>query len=154
MLRYHEWVFAPCDSDIRHKVTDIRLYSDDSEKIEIELKPVRMYPPENGTLSWEDWNYYDSICIYQTDYKKLLLPAICALFPATDPDPNGWGVQEAFDLTSMNFFGKDDWQKLIDSLTQCMEASGENERKFYHAVTQFLTGFMAQSEWFCIEGNL
>lgn len=121
MVRYNEWKFDSNNPDVEHKVTDIRLYSDDKEKISIEFKPVSVYAKENGNMSWEDWNCYDSICIYKTDYERLLLSAIEELFPVTDPDPNGWGVQEYFDLTSMNFFGKDDWQRLIDNVTVFMK---------------------------------
>ena len=113
-----------------------------------------MYPPENGKMHWEDWNYYDSIYIYKSDYEKLLLPAILPLFPVEDPDPNGFGTQEYFDLTSFNFFGKKDWQRLIANLTECMEKADEAENEFYRYVISFLTDFMAVSDWFCIEGNL
>ena len=154
MLKYNEWIFSSCDSNIEHTVTDIRLYSDDKEKIEIELKPVSVYPTDNYTMSWEDWNCYDSIRIYKTDYEILLLPAIKALFPVIDPDPNGWGVQESFDLTSMNFFGKVDWQRLINNLTVCMEVAEETKKEFYYVVIQYLEDFMTISDWFCIEGNL
>ncbi|MDE7363571.1 MAG: hypothetical protein K2N27_01585 [Ruminococcus sp.] len=154
MLRYNEWTLSSCDSNIDHKVTDIRLYSDDNELVKIELKPVYMYPPENGTMLWEDWNHYDSICIYKTDYEKLLLPAISSLFPVTDPDPNGFGIQESFDLTSFNFFGKEDWQRLIVKLTECMKMVDETEISFYRSVLGFLKDFMVISDWFCIEGNL
>ncbi|SHM38806.1 hypothetical protein [Ruminococcus flavefaciens] len=154
MLRFKEWTFSSNDSDIKHKVTDIRLYSDDNEKIEIEFKPVRIYSQTDSTMQWEDWNFYDSIYIYKTDYEKLILSSIRPLFPVTDPDPNGFGVQECFDLTSINFFGKDDWKKLIDNLAECIETSAEEEKEFYNAVIKYLTYFMEQSDWFCIEGNL
>lgn len=152
MLRFNEWTFSSCDSDVEHKVIDILLYSDDKEKIKIEFKPV--YFPGNDAMSWEDWNCYDSICIYKTDYEKLLLTAIRSLFPVMDPDPNGWGVQEYFDLTSLNFFGKDDWQRLIDNLTECIETAEESEKEFYNVVLKYLKDFMAISDCFCIEGNL
>ena len=152
MLRFNEWTFSSPDSDVRHKITDIRLYSDDREKIEIELKPVRL--PESGRMAWEDWNCFDSICVYKTDYERLLLSAIEALFPVTDPDPDGWGVQEYFDLTSMNFFGKADWLRLTDSLTACAEKATGEEKEFYRAVLGYLKEFMTVSEWFCIEDNL
>ncbi len=154
MLKYRKWTFSSCDSNVNHEVTDIRFYSDENEKINIELKPVFIYPSGNGTMSWEDWNYYDSICIYKTDYEKLLLPAISSLFPVTDPDPNGFGIQKFFDLTSINFFGKDDWQRLIDKLTECMKMVNKTETEFYHVVLGFLNDFMTISDWFCIEGNL
>ena len=71
MLRYHEWIFHSDDLNTEHKVTDILLYADETELVRIELKPVFMYPLENGTMSWADWNHYDSICIFKTDYEKL-----------------------------------------------------------------------------------
>ncbi|MGX8774161.1 MAG: hypothetical protein ACSW8G_03795 [Bacillota bacterium] len=153
-MNYSEWMFSSCDSDVKHKVSDIRLYSDDKEKIEIELKPVYINPLGNGVLSWEDWNHYDSIRIYKTDYEKLILPAISSLFPVKDPDPHGFGVQESFDLTSVNFFGKDDWQRLIDNLIECMKKADKTEYEFYYAVLGFLNDCMSISDWFCIEGNL
>ncbi|MBO4473987.1 MAG: hypothetical protein IK020_03015 [Clostridiales bacterium] len=153
MLRYKERRYSFSESDIDHKVTDIRLYSDDSERILLEFKPVRM-PSKKGDLYWEDWNHYDSICIYKTDYDRLLLPAITSLFPVTDPDPKGFGIQESLDLTTINFFGKEDWQKLIDNLTGCMEKADETEAEFYRSVIGFLNDFMTVSDWYCIEGNL
>lgn len=154
MLRLNEWTFSSDDSDYTHKVTDIRLCSGDDELIRLEFKPVYMYPLENGTMAWEDWNHYDSICVYKTDYEKLLVPSIESLFPVTDPDPNGFGLQEYFDLTSMNFFGKDDFEKLIRNLTECMDKSVGPEKSFYRSVIDYLKDFMTISDWFCIEGNL
>ena len=61
-MRLREWTFTIDDSEVEHKVTDILLYSDDDEKIELEFKPVFM--PENGEMSWEDWNCFDSIRVY------------------------------------------------------------------------------------------
>lgn len=154
LLRSKEWTFSSDDSNITHKVTDIRLYSDDHELINLEFKPVYMYPPENGTMAWEDWNHYDSICVYKTDYEKFLVPSISSLFPVADPDPNGFGIQEYFDLTSMNFFGKEDFRRLILDLTECMEKADEPDKSFYRSVIGFLEDFMTVSDWFCIEGNL
>lgn len=73
MLKYRKWTFSSCDSNVNHEVTDIRFYSDENEKINIELKPVCRYPSGNGTMSWEDWNYYDSICIYKTDWEIIII---------------------------------------------------------------------------------
>ena len=154
IMKYNEWTFSSCDSDVKHKVADIRLYSDDMEKIEIELKPVYTDPSGNGVMTWEDWNHYDIIRIYKTDYERLMLSAINSLFPVKDPDPNGFGIQESFDLTSVNFFGKDDWQRLIANLTDCMKKADKDEYEFYHVVLEFLNDSLTVSEWFCIEGNL
>ena len=49
-MKYNEWTFSSCDSDVKHKVADIRLYSDDMEKIEIELKPVYTDSSGNGKI--------------------------------------------------------------------------------------------------------
>ena len=118
-MRLREWTFTIDDSEVEHKVTDILLYSDDDEKIELEFKPVFM--PENGEMSWEDWNCFDSIRVYKTDYEKLLLSSIQSVFPVVDPDPNGWGLQEELDLTSPNFLGKEDWNKTIDLLINAVK---------------------------------
>ena len=83
-----------------------------------------------------------------------MLSAINSLFPVKDPDPNGFGIQESFDLTSVNFFGKDDWQRLIADLTDCMKKADKDEYEFYHVVLEFLNDSLTVSEWFCIEGNL
>ena len=154
MLRLINRLFHSCDTNIAHNITDIRLYSDDTELIRLEFKPVYMYSLKNESMSWEDWNHYDSICIYKTDYEKLLLPVIQSLFPVTDPDPNGFGIQESFDLTSTNFLGKEDWKKLIEELTKCMKSSNKAESDFYDSVLGCLKDFMLKSDWFCIEGNL
>ena len=154
MFRLNERTFHSCDTPIEHNITDIRLYSDDTELIRLEFKPVYMYLMERNAMSWEDWNHYDSLCIYKTDYEKLLLPAIKSLFPVNDPDPNGFGIQESFDLTSINFFGKEDWQKLIEEITKCMQSSNKAEFDFYYSVLGYLKDFMLNSDWFCIEGNL
>ncbi|MBP5492191.1 MAG: hypothetical protein J6Y08_05040 [Clostridiales bacterium] len=153
-LRYKERRLCFSESDFEHKVTDIRLYSTDDERIYLEFKPVFMPSEDGKDLQWEDWNYYDSICFYKTDYEKLLLPAITPVFPVIDPDPKGFGVQETLDLTTINFFGKEDWQKLIDNLSGCREKADNDEAEFYRVVIGFLNEFMTASDWFCIEGNL
>ncbi|MBO4687818.1 MAG: hypothetical protein J5636_04835 [Clostridiales bacterium] len=153
MLRIKERRLCYDEYGIDHKITEIRLYSADDEPVYLEFKPVLMPSEDGKELQWEDWNHYDSIRIYKTDYDKFLLPAITPVFPVTDPDPNGFGVQETLDVTSINFFGKEDWQKLIDNLTGCMEKADNTESEFYHMVIGYLSDFMTLSEWFCIEGN-
>ena len=151
-MRLREWAFTVDDSGIEHKVTDIRLYSDDDEKIELEFKPVFM--PENGEMNWEDWNCYDSIRVYKTDYEKLLLSSIQSVFPVVDPDPNGWGIQEELDLTSPNFLGKEDWNKTIDVLLNRSKTATDQEKEFYDLFIKYLRNFSEVSDYFCIEGNL
>lgn len=151
-MRTREWEFISEDRSVKHKVKDILLYSDEREKIVLEFKPVRF--PEDGNIMWEDWNNYDSIQVFKTDYERLLLNPIRSIFPVNDPDPNGWGMQECFDLTSMNFFGKDDWIKLIDVIKITSESVDDCEKEFYDIVVEYLTDIMEVSDYFCIEGNL
>lgn len=89
-MRTREWEFISEDRSVKHKVKDILLYSDEREKIVLEFKPVRF--PEDGNIMWEDWNNYDSIQVFKTDYERLLLNPIRSIFPVNDPDPNGWGM--------------------------------------------------------------
>ena len=63
-------------------------------------------------------------------------------------------VGECFDLTSMNFFGKDDWIKLIDVIKITSESVDDCEKEFYDIVVEYLTDIMEVSDYFCIEGNL
>lgn len=156
MLRWKEWEFKSATLKggrvLRHKVTELRLYSEDREKIELEFKPVNL--PENGDIQWEDWNCYDSLRIFITDYERLLIPLIDKLFPVTDPDPMGWGVQERFDATDLNWFGSEDRQKLISLIEERAQEVNADEKEFYAEVLKFLRGYTEISEYFCIEGNL
>ena len=151
-MRLREWKFAFDDSGSEHIVTDIRLYSDDGEKIELEFKPVCV--PVNGDLQWKDWNCYDSIRVYKTDYDKLLLSSIQSVFPVVDPTPNSWGLQEEFDLTSMNFMGREDWNRIIDVLLNRSNTAADQEKEFYDLFIKYLRNFTEVSDYFCIEGNL
>lgn len=151
-MRLREWKFAFDDSGSEHIVTDIRLYSDDGEMIELEFKPVCV--PVNGDLQWEDWNCYDSIRVYKTDYDKLLLSSIQSVFPVVDPTPNSWGLQEEFDLTSMNFMSRADWSRIIEALLNRSNTATDQEKEFFDLFIKHLRSFMEVSDCFCIEGNL
>ena len=152
MLRYRERTLKWTDPPVEHKVTDIRLFSGNEEKIMLEFKPVLVRPGDEVMVG--DWDYYDSFMIYQTDYDKLLTAELEAVFPVMDPDPHGWGLQELFDPCSDNWFGTEDWQRLIDRLTVCFDNAVEPEKEFYYAVLLRMRRFMEISTMFCIEGNL
>lgn len=152
MLRYKEWTCSVEDSDVKHKITAIRLYSGDGELICMEFKPV--HNPPDGVIRFEDWNCYDSFTVYKTDYEKLLLPSIESIFPVMDPDPEGWGLQEQLDLCSLNWLGREDWIRLTEVLSGCFDSATEPEKEFYSAVLERMRKFMEISDIFCIEGNL
>ena len=133
-----------------HKATDVRLYSADSEKIFLEFKPVR---EQNGKeLQWVDWNCYDSVFVYKADYEKLLVPTLSKLFPLDDPDPNGWGTQEFFDVCSLNWLGAEAWKEFISQLEQLGGLTKE-EQMFIETLLPMFKGFAEISGIICIEGN-
>ena len=136
---------------ITHKATDVRMYSADSEKVFLEFKPARM--PDSGEMQWEDWNCYDSVFVYKADYERLLVPTLEKLFPLEDPDPNGWGTQEYFDVCSLNWLGADKWKEFIAQLEQLRQALTEEEQMFMDTLLPMFRGFLSLSEIICIEGN-
>ena len=136
---------------VTHNATDVRLYSADSEKIFLEFKPARM--PDDGNMQWEDWNCYDSVFVYKTDYDRLLVPTLKKLFPLEDPDPNGWGKQEYFDVCSPNWLGADSWKEFITLLEQLIPALTAEEQMFIRTLLPMFKGFLDISSIICVEGN-
>jgi len=134
-----------------HKATDVRHYADNSEKVYLEFKPARM--PENGDMQWEDWNCFDSVFVYKADYEKLLVPILNKFFPAEDPDPNGWGTQEYFDVCSENWLGADKWKEFIAQLEALKNDLGKEDRMFIDILLPLFRGFLDKSDIICIEGN-
>ena len=134
-----------------HKATDVRLYSADSEKVFLEFKPARM--PENKEMQWTDWNCYDSVFVYRTDYEKLLVPTLDKLFPLDDPDPNGWGTQECLDVCSLNWLGADNWKEFISLLEKLRPTLVKEEQMFIDTLLPMFKGFLDKSDIICIEGN-
>ena len=136
---------------VTHNATDVRLYSADSEKIFLEFKPARM--PDDGNMQWEDWNCYDSVFVYKTDYDRLLVPTLKKLFPLEDPDPNGFGTQEYFDVCFDNWFGADSWKEFITLLEQLIPALTAEEQMFIRTLLPMFKGFLDISSIICVEGN-
>lgn len=136
---------------VTHNATDVRLYSADSEKIFLEFKPARM--PDDGNMQWEDWNCYDSVFVYKTDYDRLLVPTLKKLFPLEDPDPNGFGTQEYFDVCFENWFGADSWKEFITLLEQLIPALTAEEQMFIRTLLPMFKGFLDISSIICVEGN-
>ena len=135
---------------VTHQATDVRLYSADSERVFFEFKPARM--PESGDMQWEDWNCYDSVFVYKADYEKLLVPTLSKLFPLDDPDPNGWGTQEYFDVCSLNWLGAEAWNEFISQLEKLGGLTKE-EQMFIETLLPMFKGFAEISGIICIEGN-
>ena len=73
MLRYREWTLKWTDPPVEHKVTDIRLFSGNEEKIMLEFKPVLVRPGDEVLVG--DWDYYDSFMIYQQTTISSLRPS-------------------------------------------------------------------------------
>ncbi|MDO4943736.1 MAG: hypothetical protein Q4E74_00890 [Ruminococcus sp.] len=131
-------------------ITQLHLYSDKKEKIFLEVIPVRV--PENGDIMWEDWNFYDSLMIFQTDYNKLIVPYLNAIFPVKDPDDGE--IQEYFDVCSLNWLGTADCERLIDIIKSDMEKYADDEKAFLNEFIRFLQHCLTISNIVLIEGNL
>lgn len=139
-------------SIIRHKNTELRLYSEDSEKIKLDFTPVNI--PEDWVIHWIDWTCYDNLSVFRTDYERLLLPLIDKLFPVRILTPKGWNVWKHFDAAAPNWFGLKDWQKLISLIEERSKEVNADEKEFYTEVLGFLRGCTEISSYFCIDGNL
>ncbi|WP_295153507.1 hypothetical protein [uncultured Ruminococcus sp.] len=133
-----------------YNVTEMRLYSADNEKIELEFKP--MYIPEDRAVDWDDFNRYDSMMIFQTDYERLLSPLIDSLYPLTAPDTGE--VENALDYCFENFIGSDDRTQLLVLIEEKAHTCADEEREFYNELLLFLKEAEKKSPYLCIEGNL
>ena len=151
-LRKHTFTRPGNEDSREHLVTEIRLYSLDEEMIYLEFCPVHV--SENWDIQFVDWNTYDSLLIFRTDYEKLLIPALDELFPVYDPAPDGWGLQEEFDRMGPNFIGAEDWRRLMGLLEKRREISQDPEKQFYDEVLSYFEWAEKVSGYFCIDGNL
>jgi len=131
-------------------ITKLYLYADKKEMIFFEIAPVRV--PENGDIMWEDWNFYDSMRVFQTDYDKLIVPYLKRIFPVTDPDDGE--IQEYLDVCSLNWLGSSDCERLIDIIRSEMGNSTDDEKAFLNEFIRFLQHCMTISNIILIEGNL
>lgn len=132
------------------KVTEMRLYSERHEKIFLEFSAVRV--PEDGEIMWEDWNYYNPLRIFQSDYERLFLPLAESLFPITDPDSGV--LEQRFDCCSLNWFGRIDVERLIKRIDEVLGKKTPDERKFLGKIAEFLLKCLDFGDIVLIEGNL
>ena len=131
-------------------ITEMRLYSKEYEKIFLEIAPVRI--SENSDIMWEDWNYYNSLRIFKTDYEMLFVPLVERIFPVIDPDSDE--VQARFDVCSLNWIGKADTERLIGSFSEGISDKTGDERQFLEKITEYLRHYIDVSDLILIEGNL
>ena len=131
-------------------ILEMRLYSKENEKIFLEISPVRN--TENSDIMWEDWNYYNSLRIFKTDYEMLFAPLAKRIFPVIDPDSGE--VQAHLDICSLNWIGKADTERLIGSISEGISDKTEDERKFLEIITEYLRHCINVSGLILIEGNL
>lgn len=131
------------------KVGILRLYSSDDELVNIELCPAFM--TEDGNIFWDR---YDSLRIYRADYEHFMIPVFEEIFPVTDPDPKGWGIQENFDAAGENWLCAEEWLRLKDMLAENSRISSPEEQGFYDEVLRYFAWAENKSGLFCISGNL
>lgn len=131
-------------------ITEMRLYSENNEKIFLEFAPVRI--PKSGDIMWEDWNYYNSLRIFKTDYEMLFVPFAEKIFPVKDPDTDE--LQTYLDLCSPNWIGKSDIERLIKIIDESSKDKKSEERQFLKIITEYLQDCIKISNMVLIDGNL
>ena len=151
-LRKHTFT-RPENKDSReHIVTEIRLYSENRERIFLEFCPV--YVSENTDIQAKDFDTFDSLRIFISDYEKLVSPFIEKLFPLKGDDPYYGGAQEKFDATGENWLCAEEWLRLKDMLAENSRISSPEEQGFYDEVLRYFAWAENKSGLFCISGNL
>lgn len=137
----------------REKRIDLtpRLYAQRGERIHLTFLPLR--PDCGNDPQWEDWNCYRSILtIGWPDCEQLLIPTLKQIFPVKDPT-NG-EVQEEFDLCFDNWIGKEDWERWILLVRDCLPSLSEKESAFLFSVLEWIETALTYTTVMVVESNL
>ena len=135
-----------------HKITELRLYSNNAETFYFEFRPV--YVSENVDIKSKDFDTYDSLRIYCVDWEKLVSPLIEALYPLKCCDPYFGRVQKEFDLTGENYLCAEDMRRLKDMLEENSRNASPEEQGFYDEVLKYAAWAETVSGLFCITCNM
>lgn len=129
--------------------TVLRLYAPKSEKILLDLEPLKISDSEP---MWEDWHCYAApLRIFKQDY-ELLLPYFNRVYPVKDPLE---GTEEPFfDVCSHNFIGREDWLKMICEIERDTENLPDNEKAFFANLVEWLREALKHTSVIVAEGNL
>lgn len=143
--------FLPPKSRERQIDLTPRLYTQSGEKIHMAFLPLR--PDCGNDPQWEDWNCYRSILtIGWPDCEQLLIPTLKQIFPVKDPT-NG-EVQEEFDLCFDNWIGKEDWERWILLVRDCLPSLSEKESAFLFSVLEWIEIALTYTTVMVVESNL
>ena len=143
--------FLPPKSRERQINLPPRLYTQIGEKIHLTFLPLR--PDCGKDPQWEDWNCYRSILtIGWPDCEQLLFPTLKQIFPVKDPT-NG-EVQEEFDLCFDNWIGKEDWERWILLVRDCLPSLSEKESAFLFSVLEWIETALTYTTVMVVESNL
>ena len=143
--------FLPPKSRERQINLPPRLYTQIGEKIHMAFMPLR--PDCGNDPQWEDWNCYRSIlAIGWPDCEQLLIPTLKQIFPVKDPI-NG-EVQEEFDLCFDNWIGKEDWERWILLVRDCLPSLSEKESAFLFSVLEWIETALTYTTVMVVESNL
>jgi hypothetical protein len=114
-------------------------------------KPVLQFSPCRKTqdIQWEDWNYAEYLFIPRTDVLKLLKDKIEKIFPINDPENNE--IVECFEVSSITWIGKNDWERLIKIIEKDNPAN-EKEVKFYYEFKNWINEQLKSVEIIVIDG--
>mgnify|MGYP001187502038 FL=1 len=100
-----------------------------------------------------DWDCYRSILtIGWPDCEQLLIPTLKQIFPVKDPT-NG-EVQEEFDLCFDNWIGKEDWERWILLVRDCLPSLSEKESAFLFSVLEWIETALTYTTVMVVESNL
>ena len=148
-LIYHG--FLPLNSQKTSIRLSPQLYTTKDEKIHLDFLPLR--PGCKEDPQWEDWNCYRSILtIGWPDCEQLLIPTLKQIFPVKDPT-NG-EVQEEFDLCFDNWIGKEDWERWILLVQDCLPSLSEKESAFLFSVLEWIETALTYTTVMVVESNL
>jgi hypothetical protein len=114
-------------------------------------KPVLQFSPCSRTqdIQWEDWNYTEYLFIPKTDYMKLLKDYIEKIFPINDPENNE--IEEYFDVSSITWIGKKDWERLIKIIEE-HKSTNTKEIEFYNKFINWIKEQLMSVEVIVVDG--
>jgi len=132
-----------------------RCYSSVDEKICWSLHPIKRYE-DYRTYTRLDLNKMPQLIIFRTDYEKLLLEHIQAIYPITDPQ--SYEIEQCFCQTSENWIGKSDWQiimlRIEAELKRVSNRLPKPEREFYLNFLTWIERELDKADIIIIDCNL
>lgn len=148
-------IWLPLNARDRQRYVELRLYSPENEKIHITFNPLKMSAEPDWDPQWEEWNCYaEPLRIFLEDYNILLKDHFAVMYPTVDAFDKT--PESAFDVTSFNWLGRADWQKVISAIEGNIAAGALTDERaaFYSTFLDWLKQALEHTEIIVAEGNL